>query len=110
MKTAVASLKLNARELGIALFLVILLELAFYASRSDSLSAFIFVKSVGEVFLAPLYPGIFLLYPPFLIMLLSVALVYSCRLTRRWVRIPLFIWLLFLWVALGLFTIIQWYH
>lgn len=104
------SRRIYSQELAWSLFIVVMLELALYVLTADTLSVSSFVKSVGEIFLAPFYPGIFLVYPTVVVAILIGSFMYSCRVNSRGLRVTLYGLALSSWVAIGLVSIVKWYH
>lgn len=69
-----------------------------------------YARGVAEVIVAPLYPGLFLYWPPVVALaLLGVDWLGFMRVPRRRWRVPVFFVSNVAWVALGLGVIVLWY-
>lgn len=97
-------------EILIGITVVMAIELTIYIATNQEYSNYIYFKSVVEIFIAPFYPGVYLISPCFLGIILAVLLAFVHRLASLKWRISLNILILVTWSALGLFTIIKWYH
>lgn len=98
-----------ARELCAALLFIVALELAFYLGSDDSFSIVVFLKSVAEVFIAPLHPGWQHGFPTVILTVLLLALLFIRKQANPIVRPLLAVLTLIAWVVLGFATILHHY-
>lgn len=98
-----------ALELGVAFLFIVALELAFYLGSDDSFSIVVFLKSVAEVFIAPLHPGWQHGVPTVILTVLMLALLFIRKQANPIVRPLLALLTLIVWVVLGFGTILHHY-
>ena len=96
-------------DLAISLTLMSLILGGAYLYGNDTYSAIDFLDGIGDFVTGPLYPGIYLYYPPFGVAILVGALIYSAKIPRRTTRLPLIFCLVLMWMWLGLLTSVQYY-
>lgn len=96
-------------EIFICLLAVAVIELAYYFFSSDDFSAYIYFKSVLEIFIAPIYPGWHLIYPTLILFFIFGILALLSNLRNRVARFAGVFLSTVAWAALGFFTIIEYY-
>lgn len=99
-----------ARELACCLLAIAVLEFLFYLNASDDFSLAVYVKSVFEVFIAPLHPGWNLTYPPFALIAIFGLFKLSAQIGNSKLRVALMLILAIAWTALGFHTIVVYYQ
>ena len=97
-------------DLLVGVLFVMAAEAMLYIYLNEEYSYYVYFKSVVEIFAAPFYPGVFLIYPAVIATIFSIGLYFGGKLTSRAGRMALNSVVLLLWSALGLFTIMQWYR
>ena len=96
-------------DLAISLTLMSLILGGVYLYGNNTYSAIDYLDGMGDFVTGPLYPGIFLYYPPFGVAILLGALRFSARIKRRSTRLPLIFCLVLMWMWLGLLTSVEYY-
>lgn len=97
-------------EIAVCVGIVAALELAYYLAVDNDFSISIYVKSVIEVYIAPIYPGLYLIYPPIILILLIGLLLYLARTKSNLLRKVGAFLSIFAWAGLGFTTIIKYYN
>ncbi|MDQ8203965.1 hypothetical protein [Pelagicoccus sp. SDUM812003] len=96
-------------EIAVCVGIVAALELAYYLAVDNDFSLSIYVKSVIEVYVAPIYPGFYLIYPPIILMFLIGLLLYLAKTKSSKLRKSGAFLSVLAWVGLGFTTIIKYY-
>ena len=99
-----------AIEIFICLLAVAILELTYYISTSDDFSVYIYMKSVLEIFAAPVYPGWHLIYPTVIQFGIFGIILSLSKLRNGLLRITGIFLSTAGWAVLGFFTIIKYYN
>ncbi|MDQ8183872.1 hypothetical protein [Pelagicoccus sp. SDUM812005] len=97
-------------EIAVCIGIVSVLELAYYLANDDDFSLSIYAKSVVEVYVAPIYPGLHLIYPPIILILLITLLLYLSKIKNDILRNVGALFSILAWAGLGFATIINYYN
>lgn len=97
-------------DLFLALGMAVLLEFVLYAAFIETIDLANFAASTVELLAAPVIPGLHLVYPVVVMLVLVGLMGWAGGITARRVRLPLLVAGFALWLGLGLLTIVQWYR
>ena len=96
-------------DLAVCILLMSLVLGGTYLYGNASYSAVDFLDGMGDFLTGPIYPGIYLIYPPLGVAILVACLAACYKMKSRFKRFPIILGIVFTWMWLGLLTSVQYY-